>query len=53
MWLGLRILAMNESLTASFSLTWLIMNESEVFVNSYELVERFVFAWHAGLVLAS
>ena len=47
------LLVMNESLTAAFSLTWLTMNGSEVIVNSYERVEGFVFAWHAGLVLAS
>lgn len=52
MWIGLPILAINESLTASFSFTWLTMNESEAFVNSNERVERVVFAWHAGLVLA-
>lgn len=53
MQIGLPLLAMNESLTASFSLTWLTMTGWEVFVSSYERVERSVFAWHAGLVLAS
>ena len=45
--------AVNGSLTAAFSLIWLTVNVSEVFVDSYERVEGFVFAWHAGLVLAS
>ena len=40
MGIGLLFLAMNESLTAPFSLTRLTMNGSEVFVNSYERVER-------------
>ncbi len=51
--MGLPFLAMIESLTASFSLTWLTMNRLEVFVHSYERVESFLFAWHAGSVLAS